>query len=96
MSWKTYRLPSGYNSLDNGELEADDVSAVFNLLKAHFGERLYVGSRVGLSSESLVGEFSVDGVRLTLGWDVWSGVFIMSYDSAGDKVLNEIAHLLDK
>ena len=92
--WKMCKLPSGCNSLDNDELEADAVSDVFDLLKAQIGKRLSVSSMVGLSSDSLAGEFTVDGVSLTLGWDIWSGVFIMAHDSGGNKILGEISALL--
>lgn len=92
--WKIYKLPSGFDSLDNGEMEADAVFNVAELLKAHFGERFCIISKVGLSPDSLAGEFTVDGVPLTLGWDIWSGVFIMAHDSCGNKILGEIAQIL--
>ena len=95
--WSIYKIKSGFNSLDNDELGVDAVTEIWETLKVHFGERLCVGSGIGLDlTSSAAGEFTVDGIRLTIGYDIWSGVFIMAHDVAGDKILNEIAPLLNK
>ena len=43
MAWKLYQVSNGHKSLENFELEADDVFAVLHQLKVYFQERLDAG-----------------------------------------------------
>ena len=36
------------------------------------------------------GEIRIDDAPITLGWDNWSGFFLMAHDDHGDAVLHEI------
>ena len=39
-------------------------------------------------------EIIIDNTALTLGWDIWSGLFIMAGDTDGDRILDELERLL--
>lgn len=40
-------------------------------------------------------DFTRGGVRLTAGWDVWSGCFVFATAPSGDTIVQEIGHYLD-
>ena len=75
MAWKLFQVSNGHKSLENFELEAADVPAVLYQLKGHFQKRLDAGSKVGLEVLSAAAaEVWIDGSKLTVGWDNWSGL----------------------
>jgi hypothetical protein len=41
-------------------------------------------------------DFVKGGVKITIGWDIWSGCFVMAHDMAGDKYIVEIGNYLDE
>ena len=66
-------------------------------MKKHFGARLSFGGKLGLDVSAAAGELFADGARLTVGWDNWSGVYIMAWDDKGDWIIkNEIADIFIK
>ena len=94
MAWKKYRVSSGHLTLDNEQLEPDAAPAVLQLLKTRLGGRLQAGERAGLTPSAAAAELIADGTALTLGWDIWSGLFIMAHDADGDKIIDELESLL--
>ena len=95
MNWKLFQLPSGHKSLESFNLEADDVFAVLHQLKGHFQERLDAGGKIGFEVLSSVAtEIWIDGTKLTVGWDNWSGLFIMAWDTDGDCIVQEIEEFI--
>ena len=68
---------------------------ILNQLKNHFQERFDKSDKFGLDFTSVGVEILIDGVRLTVGWDNWSGIFIMAWDDDGDKIVMEIAEFFD-
>lgn len=89
MAWKLFRLGSGNYSLENYGLEADALIEVLSMLEKALGERMMFNGKFGLDfalAASAV-ELLIDGARITLGYDIWSGVFIMSWDNDGDLVI---------
>ena len=91
MAWKLIQVSNGHKSLENFELEADDVFAFLHQLKSYFQERLDARDKMGFEALSSVAtEIWIDGAKLTAGWDSWSGLFIMAWDSDGDRIVSEI------
>lgn len=41
-------------------------------------------------ASSVAVEIWIDGAKLTVGWDNWSGLFIMAWDVDGDRIVQEI------
>lgn len=94
MAWKLSELSSGGFTLDNEELEAGAVPEVLKKLTEHFGERLAFGGKFGLDfTSAAAAELRIDGARITVGWDNWSGAFIMSWGEEGNTIINEIAKI---
>lgn len=46
--------------------------------------------------DEVIQELRHKKLRLGLGWDNWSGLYLMAYCEAGDRVLRELAPLLDE
>jgi len=90
MAWELVRLKSGRFSLENYELEADSLSEVLSELEnALGGQRVKFNGKLGLdiALSASAADLLIDGERITLGWDNWSGAFIMAWDSGGDRVI---------
>lgn len=90
MAWTKSKTASGFLTLDNLTLESESLPDVLDSLKEHFGERLTIGGKFGLDMDSAAFELNIDGIRVTVGCDIWSGVFIMAWDNAGNKIIEEI------
>lgn len=65
-----------------------------NDLKIYFGSRLSMSERFGADVNSAAFDINVDNIRITVGWDIWSGAFIMAWDRAGNDVVEEIKDFL--
>ncbi len=90
MAWELVRTASGRLSLDNDELGADALPEILSVIEnALGGQRVEYNSKFGLdiASSGAAFELLIDGERITLGWDNWSGAFIMAWDAGGDRVV---------
>lgn len=92
--WVKNRTASGFLTLDNSELSEDDFPKVADSLKAYFGNRLKSGGEFGLNGDSAAFELKIDEIRITTGYDIWSGAFIMAWNNAGDEIIEEIESFL--
>lgn len=92
--WVNGKTVSGFLTLDNSELAAENLPEVLNTLKANFGNRLTSGGEFGLNGDSAAFELRIDEIRITIGYDIWSGAFIMAWDSSGNKIIEEIESFL--
>ncbi len=90
MAWELVRLASGRFSLENDEFEADALPEVLSKIENALGkQRVKFNSKFGLDSALSAAAFEllIDGERITLGWDNWSGAFIMAWDVGGDRIV---------
>lgn len=87
MAWKLRKISSGHYSLDNNDLEPEALPKALKVLKKEFGARLSFEGKLGFDVSAAAAEFSIDGARLTVGWDNWSGAYIMAWDDNGDSIL---------
>ena len=90
MAWKLYRISSGHLSLDNDELESDKIFEVLSVLERNLENNPEFGGKLGITPSAAAVELLVNGARITLGWDNWSGLFIMAWDSDGDLIIENI------
>lgn len=90
MAWKLNKISSGHLSLENDELKSEQMSDVLSEIVRKLGESPEYGGKFGITPSAAAIELLVDGVRLTLGWDIWSGVFIMAWDDDGDRILENV------
>ncbi len=84
----------------NGHLsyEVDSASSNFlpvlsQLLQNEFG-CIPVGETTTFVSE-IISDIELNGIKLGLGWDNWSGAYVMALCSEGDQYITDIANYLN-
>ena len=90
MAWKLNKISSGHLSLENDKLKSEHIFEALSEIERKLGESPEFGGKLGILSSAAAVEIALDGVRLTLGWDIWSGVFIMAWNNDGDEVIQNI------
>ena len=97
MAWKLCRIRSGHLSLENSGLGSDKIFEVLSAIEQKLGNTSEFGRQLGITPSAAAVELRVDVARITIGWDNWSGIFIMAWDSKGDRIIeNEIADIFIK
>ncbi|UJF32621.1 hypothetical protein [Paenibacillus hexagrammi] len=93
MSGKFYITANGYNSY---ELLDADASFIFKIAKIVTEKFHFTHANPAVGIEQAFMDFVKDGIRITLGWDTWSGCFVMAHDHLGNKYIEEIGNYLDE
>jgi hypothetical protein len=91
---KVHKTAKGHLTYDIEELEAYDVFPIATALQEKFGFR--IGKFPGLDPDELYIELFRNSIKILIGWDIWSGLFIMAMDESGDPVIREIGQYLDE
>ncbi len=94
MPWIMCKTASGFYTLDNSEMSAENLSEIIKTMKNCFGKRMTFDWRAGFDGNSAAFEVKIDGIRITVGWDIWSGAFIMAWNRGGDGIIKEIESFL--
>lgn len=90
--WKVYDISNGCKTCDNLDLKAEDIPDVLKILEKEFD----LDYSKGAVSGGFAGlDFCIENKQITVGWDNWSGVFIMSQDSDGNNIIDKIETLLN-
>lgn len=86
------KTASGRTSYEIYEAEGDMVFEVIQILKDRFGfsTRLPV-----FWLDEIYIDLKKENLRLTVGWDEWSGCFVMANSSDSDAVVREIGVYLE-
>ncbi len=74
---KLQTISSGFLSYDFFDAKADSIYEIGTSLTNHFGFKEQGTPSIGW-------DFCNNDVKLTVGWDIWSGCFIMSPCKKGD------------
>ena len=94
VSGKFHKTAKGHLSYDMEELEAYQVFAIATSVQDKFGFK--TGKLPGLDPDALYIELIRDSVKILVGWDIWSGLFVMAMDESGDQAIQEIGQYLDE
>ena len=92
MDGKMFKTASGFNSYEIYDAENDHIFIFADVLTKKFGFQMNTAPMVGL--DGVYWDASKLGVKLTAGWDVWSGAFIFAHCPKGDEYVKEIAEYL--
>ena len=87
MAWKLLQISSGHLSLENDKLRSEQIFEVLSEIERNLAASPEFGGKLGITPAAAAAELLVDGVRITVGWDLWSGVFIMARDDKGDNII---------
>lgn len=82
---------NGFNSYEM-EFEAGMIFIVATMIEKKFGAQTKFPV-FGL--DIWVIDFSINGVPMSLGWDIWSSLFIMADNQEGNPIVEQIADFLE-
>lgn len=89
---KMHKTFKGYNSYEIFDADASFIYKIATVVTEKFHFAL-INSITGF--EEVFMDFEKGGIMITLGWDIWSGCFVMAHDNAGDKYIEELGKYLD-
>lgn len=67
-------------------------NTILSILEKNFVISYDENAGIGLSFAGL--DLRINGERVTIGWDNWFGIFIMSIEPSGDVVIEKIWEFL--
>ena len=89
---KIYKTAKGYNSY---EILDADALFIFKMATVITEKFHFTHANPAIGPDQVFMDFVKDGVRITIGWDIWSGCFVMAHDKVGDQYVEEIGNYLD-
>ncbi len=85
---------NGHLSYEVNSANSNFLPVLSLLLQKEFG-CIPVGETTTFVSE-IVSDIELNGTKLGLGWDNWSGVYVMALCSDGDQHITDISSYLNK
>ncbi|WP_226705218.1 hypothetical protein [Microbulbifer elongatus] len=92
LSGKTVTVSNGHLSYEIYDAKSEFVPVLGELLQREFGYSPVGMPAIGLSE--VVAEVELNGTKLGLGWDNWSGEYVMAFCEEGDLLIKTIANYL--
>ena len=86
--WTIVEIANGRKSCENSDLQSSDIFPTLSFLEKNFAISYDENAGIGLNTVGF--DFRINGERVTIGWDNWSGIFIMSSEPSGDVVIEKI------
>ena len=90
--WKMVETANGKKSCDNDDLVSSDIPSVLSVIEKYY--EISYGNKGALGLNVAAFDFHINGKQVTIGWDNWSGLFIMSLEPSGDMVIERIFEVL--
>ena len=95
MGWVMYKTHEGLNTYENESLEPKDTFEILRFIKNKFGERLKSEKEFwNIITDDIYNDLIINGMKINVSFDNWSGVFIMAMDESGNELVEEIAELI--
>ena len=91
---KFYKTAKGNETYDIEHAEAEHIFPVATLIQEHFGFEPIQLPIFGLDSIYL--EMIREDIKIIVGWDIWSGLFVMSPYKKANSAVREIGEFLNK
>lgn len=91
---KTYTAANGHNTYEVYYASTLLVPVIMELLQQNFGFVPTLKPVIGF--DEAVAEVANNGVKLGIGWDNWSGAYVMGFCEEGSKWVNKISPFLDE
>lgn len=86
------KIANGRISCDNDDLVSSDIPEVLSVIEKYYEIRYDNKGAIGQNIAAFY--FQLNGIQLTIGWDNWSGLFIMANEPSGDFMLEKIFEIL--
>ncbi len=93
--WKEgfFKTAKGYNSYEINDADPTFIYKIATVIVDVF-KFTHLKPIIGL--EQVFIDFVKEEIKITVGWDIWSGCFVMAYDKAGDGYILEIGRYLNE
>lgn len=92
LNGKFYKTAKGNETYDIEHAEAEHIFPVATIIQKTFGFKPLQLPIFGLDSAHL--ELIKEDIKIMIGWDIWSGLFVMAIDEKGNKAVREIGEFL--
>jgi len=89
---KFYKTAKGNETFDIEHAEAEHIFPVATLIQKEFGFEPLKLPVFGLDSAYL--EMAQEDIRIIVGWDIWSGLFVMASDKKANLAVRKIGEFL--
>ena len=86
--WKLKEAAEGKLTCDNYDLNSGDIPDVIKILEKDFDIQLT--DRCAVTMDMTAMDVYVDKREIVIGWDCWSGVFIMAKNKSENDVIERI------
>ena len=92
LNGKFYKTAEGNETYDIEHVEAEHIFPVATIIQKTFGFKPLQLPNFGLDSAYL--ELIKEDIKIIIGWDIWSGLFVMAIDEKGNLAVREIGDFL--
>ena len=90
--WQLQKCPKGEFTCDNSIKSAEDIPELLKVLEKKFSVKYDDKGTVG--PDGVYFSVTIGEEQATIGWDIWSGVFIMPKDIKGNYVIEAVYEYL--
>jgi len=91
MNGLLHKTAEGHDSYEIYEADQDFIFRFAEILTTRFGFEL-TGDRPAVGLDEIYLDAKKGSIRLTIGWDNWSGAFVFAHCSEGDGYIEKIAN----
>jgi len=86
------KTAAGHETYDINHAEAEHIFPVATIIEKQFGFKPLQLPILALDSAYI--ELKRNDIKIIIGWDIWSGLFVMAVDHKGDSIIHEIGEYL--
>jgi len=94
MNGKLTKTSNDYNSYEISDADQNYIFVLADILTKRFDFHMVNAPVVGL--DSVYWEATKKNVKLTVGWDIWSGAFVMAHCSEGSEYVERLESCLNE
>ena len=88
-----YKTADGRQSYEIYLATSEFIFVAAKILHEQFGFSKCHEPFVGL--DEVITDCEREGIKLLLGWDIWSGIYLMAASEAGDAIVSEVGLYLN-
>ena len=94
MKGELKKIANGYKSYDISGAEQNHIFEFADILTKQFGFHM-IGAPVA-GCDGVYWVAFKESIQLTVGWDIWSGAFVMAHCRKGNKYIEDIQNIYKK
>ncbi len=96
MNGELSQLPNGFNTYDIFDANTKYMYAIIDFISKKYNFTINDIPFLGvIGLDGIFYELKRKNIKLTVGWDIWSGVFIMSHCLEGNEYIVNVINYLN-